>query len=181
MKGMSYGLIVLTFLALTSVVTYFIAGGGQTQLFIGVALDESKVIENSSKTDDDTGSDHTDLGSSMLSSTSSGSAHSSVAPSSKPATSSLSSAIPSEQPPANSVVPAPPSSSSSNAVVFPVNINTATQKELMAVDGMQEEWARLIVLYREKGGAYTDIKEILFIDDIDKAVFYGKIQHQICV
>ena len=48
----------------------------------------------------------------------------------------------------------------SQAPVLPLNINTATKEDLCQIDGISEELARLIVLYREKAGGYTSIEDL---------------------
>lgn len=83
---------------------------------------------------------------------------------------------------------APPSSSSESSKVssssepsgieLPLNINTATKEELMQLDGVTEEIARLIILYRDLGGGFTEKLELRKIKQISKAL-YEKIENDI--
>ena len=54
---------------------------------------------------------------------------------------------------------------------YPLNINTATVEELAAVDGITDEIARLIVLYREQGGAYETKEELKLIKQISISLY----------
>ncbi len=71
---------------------------------------------------------------------------------------------PAKEPSSSSPKPSSSSASSKSEVVLPLNINTATAEELCQIEGIHEELARLIVLYREKAGGYTsteDLKKIV--------------------
>ena len=60
---------------------------------------------------------------------------------------------------------------SESTVEYPLNINTATVEELAAVDGITDEIARLIVLYREQGGAYETKEELKLIKQISISLY----------
>lgn len=75
-------------------------------------------------------------------------------------------------------VPSAPSSSSNSKpkVVFPLNINTATQEELAQVPGLSNELARLIVVYRTdpKTGElvpYGSVEELKLVKGMSLKVF----------
>lgn len=56
-------------------------------------------------------------------------------------------------------------------VVFPVNLNTATMDELMAIDGIGEKRATLILAYRDTLGGYTSVEQIKNISGIGDTVY----------
>lgn len=51
-------------------------------------------------------------------------------------------------------------------VTFPININTATHTELMALPGIGEVIAQRIVDYREANGAFQAVEELLNVEGI---------------
>ena len=59
-----------------------------------------------------------------------------------------------------------------------LNINTATEEELCQIDGITEELARLIVLYREKAGGYTSTEDLKKITQLGYNT-YNKIKDSI--
>lgn len=52
-----------------------------------------------------------------------------------------------------------------------ININTATVREIMALDAVTESLARKIVEYRELNGNFVSINEIMDVDGIGEAIF----------
>ena len=52
------------------------------------------------------------------------------------------------------------------AVEFPIDLNSATQEELMALPGIGETYARRILDYREKNGPYQAVEELLNVEGI---------------
>lgn len=76
----------------------------------------------------------------------------------------------------NSSVVAPPPAENSGKI----NINTASESELQALNGIGPVKAAAIVAYREANGAFTDIAQINNVSGIGPAT-YEKIKDQICV
>lgn len=56
-------------------------------------------------------------------------------------------------------------------VSFPVNLNTCTKDELMAIDGIGDARANAIIAYREQLGGYTSIEQLKEISGIGDAVY----------
>ena len=52
------------------------------------------------------------------------------------------------------------------AVVFPVNINTAQEKELMALPGIGEVLAQRILSYRDQHGVFTHETDLMLVEGI---------------
>ena len=61
--------------------------------------------------------------------------------------------------------------SETQKVILPVNINTATAEELMAVDGIGAEKAAAIVEYRGVIGGYESVEQIKEIKGFSDGVF----------
>jgi len=61
-----------------------------------------------------------------------------------------------------------------------VNINTADKETLMSLPGIGAGKAEAVIAYRETGGAFKDIKDIMLVDGIKEGV-YAKIKDKICV
>lgn len=57
-------------------------------------------------------------------------------------------------------------SSESFCVELPLNINTATEEELLCLEGITPEDARLIILYRQSAGGYSSIEELMLVKGI---------------
>lgn len=62
----------------------------------------------------------------------------------------------------------------------PVNINTADKETLMSLPGIGAGKAEEVIAYREAGGAFKDIQDIMLVDGIKEGV-YAKIKDKICV
>lgn len=61
-----------------------------------------------------------------------------------------------------------------------ININTATEAELMTLPGIGEVKARAVITYRENNGPFQSIEEIRKVEGI-KEGSYNKIRDAICV
>lgn len=61
-----------------------------------------------------------------------------------------------------------------------VNINTANKETLMSLPGIGAGKAEAVIAYREAGGVFKDIKDIMLVDGIKEGV-YAKIKDKICV
>lgn len=61
-----------------------------------------------------------------------------------------------------------------------VNINTATQSELMTLSGIGQAKAEQIVAYREEHGGFTTVDEIMNVDGIKEGL-YNRIKDKIRV
>ena len=53
--------------------------------------------------------------------------------------------------------------------IVPVNINTATEEELIEVEGIGPALARRIIAYREEHGAFESIEELMEVSGIGEA------------
>lgn len=62
----------------------------------------------------------------------------------------------------------------------PVNINKADKETLMSLPGIGAGKAEAVIAYREAGGVFKDIKDIMLVDGIKEGV-YAKIKDKICV
>ncbi|WP_461811674.1 helix-hairpin-helix domain-containing protein [Faecalimonas sp.] len=61
-----------------------------------------------------------------------------------------------------------------------INLNTATEEELMSLPGIGQSKAKSIIQYREKKGRFQSVEEIMQIEGIKSGVF-NKIKEQIVV
>lgn len=68
----------------------------------------------------------------------------------------------------------------SSAATFPVNLNTCTIDELMAIDGIGESKANAIIQYRDFIGGYTSVEQIKSIQGIGEDT-YNSIAPYLCV
>lgn len=55
------------------------------------------------------------------------------------------------------------------AIVFPININIAQEKELMALPGIGEVLASRILDYRDNHGAFAHVTDIMNVEGIGQA------------
>jgi competence protein ComEA len=61
-----------------------------------------------------------------------------------------------------------------------ININNATKEELMSLSGIGESKAKAIIDYRDKNGAFKDIKDIINVNGISETI-YSKIKDNITI
>ncbi len=61
-----------------------------------------------------------------------------------------------------------------------ININIATKEELMSLSGIGESKAKSIIDYRDKNGAFKDIKDIVNVNGISETI-YSKIKDNITI
>ncbi len=61
-----------------------------------------------------------------------------------------------------------------------VDLNTATEEELVALPGIGESRAKSIIAYREKNGGFSKIEDIMKIEGIKEGMF-AKMKDKICV
>jgi competence protein ComEA len=61
-----------------------------------------------------------------------------------------------------------------------INLNTATERELITLDGIGEATARKIVEYREQNGPFRRAQEIIIIDGFSERK-YRAISDRVCV
>ena len=59
----------------------------------------------------------------------------------------------------------------SSAVSFPINLNTCTAEDLMAIDHVGETRANAIIAYREHLGGYTSVEQLKNISGIGDSVY----------
>lgn len=74
----------------------------------------------------------------------------------------------------NSTTPENEQTVSDSSVSFPINLNTCTKEELMAIDGIGDVRAEAILAYREQLGGYTSVEQLKDISGIGD-VLYSKI------
>ena len=55
------------------------------------------------------------------------------------------------------------------SVTFPININTATLRELKAIEGIGTTKAESIIAYREENGGFSSVDELINVTGIGKA------------
>lgn len=72
------------------------------------------------------------------------------------------------------------SSSETSEVSFPINLNTCTKEELMAIDGIGDARAEAILAYREHLGGYTSTEQLMNISGIGETL-YSKIAPYVTV
>lgn len=58
--------------------------------------------------------------------------------------------------------------SAPEAVTFPININTATLRELKAIEGIGTAKAEAIIGYREENGGFSSVDELINVTGIGK-------------
>lgn len=62
-------------------------------------------------------------------------------------------------------------SDAETSVSFPINLNTCTKEELMAIDGIGDARAEAILAYRDKLGGYTSVEQLKDISGIGDKTF----------
>ena len=60
---------------------------------------------------------------------------------------------------------------SQNSVSFPINLNTCTAEDLMAIDNVGETRANAIIAYRDFLGGYTSVEQLKNISGIGDSVY----------
>ena len=58
-----------------------------------------------------------------------------------------------------------------SSVSFPINLNTCTAEDLMAIDNVGETRANAIIAYREHLGGYTSVEQLKNISGIGDSVY----------
>ena len=66
------------------------------------------------------------------------------------------------------------------SVSFPINLNSCTAEDLMAIDNVGETRANAIIAYREYLGGYTSVEQLKNISGIGDSV-YALIEHYVTV
>lgn len=69
------------------------------------------------------------------------------------------------------VIVADKSQAPNAGIDYTVNINTATESELMSLDGVGEKMAQRIILYRQKTGGFSSREEIMEIPGIGEKLY----------
>lgn len=64
------------------------------------------------------------------------------------------------------IVSTQPPTETSAAIVFPININTASKEEFMALPGIGEVLAQRILTYRKENGRFSAVEELMNVDGI---------------
>lgn len=68
-------------------------------------------------------------------------------------------------PPETTISPEEPTQAT-EAITFPININTASEKEFMALPGIGEVLAQRILAYREENGAFSSVEDLMHVEGI---------------
>ena len=68
--------------------------------------------------------------------------------------------------PAETTAPPEETTEATEAITFPININTATQEELMALPGIGEVLAGRILAYRDEHGDFQNVEGLLNVKGI---------------
>lgn len=69
------------------------------------------------------------------------------------------------QPP-ETTLPSEVPAETTEAVTFPININTATKEEFMALPGIGEVLAKRILTYRSENGKFTSVEGLMYVEGI---------------
>ena len=68
--------------------------------------------------------------------------------------------------PPETTIPPEATTEATEAIVFPININTATEEEFMALPGIGEVLAQRILSYREENGGFETLEGLMNVEGI---------------
>ena len=68
---------------------------------------------------------------------------------------------------------APVTAADAEAIAFPIDLNTATVRELSALPGIGETRAAAIAAYREENGAFSCVEDVTLVQGIGEGLLEG--------